>query len=217
MELRSGDDVATLLRPSGTPNWGIVIAHGGSDDGRHYFLDEAELYASRGAAVVLPVTRFPGHGDPAEVEASIQRSVRTHRWALDVLADEGAPRLGFYGHSAGAFLGTQLVVADDRVEALVLAGYGSGTGVRLAALDPVSPAYLEFLERYDPRHHLPRRHPCRVFVQHGRHDVPVPIAEGRAMHAAAGEDARWAEYDCDHGMITVDPAARRDRLEFFGL
>jgi pimeloyl-ACP methyl ester carboxylesterase len=215
VELRSGDDVATLIRPAGTPVCGVVIAHGGSDDGRRFFLDEAASFASRGAAVVLPVMRFPGHGDWAETEASIQRSVRTYRWALDVLTAQGAPRLGFYGHSGGAFLGILLAVADDRLEALVLAGFGSGTLTRVAAMDPVSPEYLECLDRYDPRHQLPRRHPTRVLIQHGRQDEQVPIAEGRAMHAAAGGDAVWAEYDGRHTID--DPAAYRDRLAFFGL
>jgi len=217
VELRSGDDVATLVRPKGSPVCGVVIAHGGSDDGRRFFLDEAMSFAARGAAVVLPVMRFPGHGDWATTEASIHRTVRTYRWALDVLTAEGAPRLGFYGHSGGAFLGILLAVADDRLEALVLAGFGSGTLTRVAARDPVTPEYLERLDRYDPRHQLPRRHPTRVLVQHGRQDEQVPIAEGRAMHAAVAEDddVVWAEYDGRHTID--DPAAHRDRLAFFGL
>jgi hypothetical protein len=216
MELSSGEDVATLVRPAGAPVCGVVIAHGGSDDGRRFFLDEAASFAARGAAVVLPVMRFPGHGDWAATEASIHRTVRTYRWALDVLEAEGAPRLGFYGHSGGAFLGILLAVADDRLEALVLAGFGSGTLTRVAAMDGVSSEYLVRLDRYDPRHQLPRRHPTRVLMQHGRQDEQVPIAEGHAMYAAAGgEDVVWAEYDGRHTID--DPAAYRDRLQFFGL
>ena len=215
-ELRSGEDVATLVRPAGSPVCGVVIAHGGSDDGRRFFLDEAASFAARGAAVVLPVMRFEGHGDWDVTEAAIRRTVRTYRWALDVLEAEGAPRLGFYGHSGGAFLGILLAVADDRLEALVLAGFGSGTLTRVAAMDAVSPGYLARLDRYDPRHQLPRRHATRVLVQHGRQDEQVPIAEGRAMYAAAGgTDVVWAEYEGRHTID--DPAAYRDRLEFFGL
>jgi pimeloyl-ACP methyl ester carboxylesterase len=193
-----------------------VIAHGGSDDGRRFFLDEAASFASRGAVVVLPVMRFPGHGDWARTEGSIQRSVRTYRWALDVLTAQGAPRLAFYGHSGGAFFGTLVAAADDRLEALVLAGFGSGTLTRIAARDRVTPEYLDRLDRYDPRHQLPRRGATRVLIQHGRQDEQVPIAEGRAMYAAAGgDDVVWAEYDGRHTID--DPAAYRDRLAFLGL
>jgi pimeloyl-ACP methyl ester carboxylesterase len=216
VELRSGEHVGTLVRPAGAPVCGVVIAHGGSDDGRRFFLDEAASFAARGAAVLLPVMRFPGHADWAATEASIHRTIRTYRWALDVLDAEGAPRLGFYGHSGGAFLGILLAVADDRLDALVLAGFGSGTLTRVAAMDPVSPEYLARLDRYDPRHQLPRRHPVRVLMQHGRQDEQVPIDEGRAMYAAAGgDDVVWAEYDGRHTID--DPAAYRDRLTFFGL
>lgn len=120
--------------------------------------------------------RFPGHGDWAATEASIHRTIRTYRWALDVLTAEDAPRLGFYGHSGGAFLGILLSVADDRLEALVLAGFGAGTLTRVAALDGVGPEYLARLARYDPRHQLPRRHAARVLVQHGRHTIDDPAA-----------------------------------------
>jgi pimeloyl-ACP methyl ester carboxylesterase len=218
VELRSGGNTATLIRPAGTSVCGVVIAHGGSDDGRRFFLDEAMSFASRGAVVVLPVMRFPGHGDRSATEASIQRTVRAYQWALDVLEAEGSPRLGFYGHSGGAFLGILLAVADDRLEALVLAGFGSGTLTRVAAMNSVSPEYLEYLDQYDPRHQLPRRHRMRVLIQHGRQDEQVPIAEGRAMHAAASgdvDDVVWAEYDGRHTID--DPAAYRDRLAFFGL
>jgi pimeloyl-ACP methyl ester carboxylesterase len=217
VEVSSGDDIATLVRPTGAPVCGVVIAHGGSDDGRRFFLDEAASFASRGAAVALPVMRFPGHGDWVRTEASIHRTIRTYRWALDLLVAEGAPRLGFYGHSGGAFLGILLAVADDRLEALALAGFGSGTLTRVAAMDAVGPDYLERLDRYDPRYQLPRRHPRRVLIQHGRQDEQVPIDEGRAMHAAVAgdEDVIWAEYEGRHTID--DPAAHRDRLAFFGL
>jgi pimeloyl-ACP methyl ester carboxylesterase len=215
VEVRSGEHVATLVRPAGDPVCGVVIAHGGSDDGRRFFLDEAASFAARGAAVALPVMRFAGHGDWAVTEAEIDRTIRCYRWALDVLAAEGAPRLGFYGHSGGGFLGTLLAVADERVEALVIAGFGSGTLTRTAAA--AGPEYLARLEPHDPRHVLPRLRGTRVLVQHGRQDEQVPVEEGRAMYAAVAGDDRfvWAEYDGRHTID--DPAAYRDRLAFFGL
>lgn len=188
---------------------GVVMAHGGQDDGRRFFLREAETIVARGFAVLLPVTRLPDHGDIAASVAAIERSVRTYRWALDVLS-EHTGRFGFFGHSAGAFLGTLLTAADARVSRYVLTGYGCGTLVRLAAPQPE--AYLSALERFDPRHHLPRRHPARVLVQYGRHDDMVLRTEARALLEAVGPDGEWAEYDCGHAVDA--PPALVDRLEF---
>ncbi len=210
-ELRDGEHVGTLIHPAGTPAAGLVIAHGGTDDGRRFFVPEAQEYAARGLAVLLTVTRLPPeHGDIDAVRAAIARSVRTYRWALDVLSAHTS-RLGFYGHSNGAFLGTHLSVADPRVSRYVLAGFGCGTLVRLAAPQPAE--YLAALARLDPRHHLAGRHPSRVFVQCGRHDDAVRPDEARALHEAAGPDAEWAEYDCGHAIDA--PEAHRDRLAFF--
>ena len=209
MELREGEHVGTLLTPPGTVRGGVVIAHGGQDDGRRFFLAEAGSFAVHGFAVLLPVTRLPDHGDIDASTTAIERSVRTYRWALDVLSVH-TDRLGFFGHSAGAFLGTVLVAADPRVSRYVLAGYGSGTLVRLASPQPE--AYLTALERFDPRHSFARGHPARVLVQYGRHDDQVLRAEAEALHAAAGPDAEWAEYDCGHAVDSPD--ARADRLAF---
>ena len=92
----------------------------------------------------------------------------------------------------------------------VLAGYGSGTLTRLASPQPE--AYLVAIERFDPRHSFARGHPARVLVQHGRQDDVIRRDEALALHAAAGPDAEWAEYDCGHSVDS--PAARADRLSF---
>jgi dipeptidyl aminopeptidase/acylaminoacyl peptidase len=45
----------TLSQPQERPPAaGLVIAHGGSDDGRHLFRDEAQQLARAGLAVALP-------------------------------------------------------------------------------------------------------------------------------------------------------------------
>lgn len=204
---------ATVVRPSSTPKGGVVVAHGGSDDGRRYFVDEAAALAERGLLVVLPATKLPEHGDIAVSSAAIERAVATYRHALDVLGEHAA---GFFGHSAGAFLGALLAAADPRPKRMVLGAYGSGTVVRIAGADLAgadgAPEYLAALERFDPRHHLPG-HGERIFVQHGLRDETVPVAEGRLLYEAAGPGARWAEYDCDHDVVTHLPA-RMDRLAY---
>jgi pimeloyl-ACP methyl ester carboxylesterase len=204
---------ATLVRPAGVPVGGVIVAHGGSADGRRFFLDEAAELAEGGLLVVLPATSLPDHGDITVTTAAINRAVGTYRHALDLL-DEQLPddrASGFFGHSAGAFLGTLLAATDPRPRRLVLAGYGCGALVRLAAQDVVDAGYLAALERFDPRNHL-AGHGERVFVQHGREDTTVFMEEARRLYEAAGPGARWAEYDCGHAIDI--PAARRDRLAY---
>ncbi|MGI8589775.1 MAG: hypothetical protein ACR2M5_02115 [Nakamurella sp.] len=60
-DIRPGvSGVATVVDAGRTAGPGVVLAHGGSDDGRRFLLTEAEQLARQGATVVLPTTRFPG-------------------------------------------------------------------------------------------------------------------------------------------------------------
>jgi len=109
---------------------------------------------------------------------------------------------------------------DRRLTAVVLAGTGSGTTVRIAGADlrranhPDVETYLAFLDRFDTRHHVGR---CtgRLLIQHGTRDDTVTTEEAMRMRAAAGPSARWSVYDHGHGL--EHPPARRDRREFFGV
>ena len=50
---------ATVVSPLAAQiSRGVVLAHGGADDGRRFFLSEAAALAAGGALVVLPVTRM---------------------------------------------------------------------------------------------------------------------------------------------------------------
>ena len=96
---------ATVVTPmSGRLTRGVVLAHGGSDDGRRFFLSEAAALAAHGAAVILPVTRTRLNAGVDVFAADPRDAVLTERAALDVLLEVGAPAQGqcFLGHSAGA-------------------------------------------------------------------------------------------------------------------
>ncbi len=86
---------------------GVVLAHGGSDDGRRFFLTEAAALAARGAAVILPVTRIRQNDGVDAFAAEVRNAVLTERAALDVLVEAGAPpgALSFLGHSGGGASG----------------------------------------------------------------------------------------------------------------
>jgi hypothetical protein len=210
--------LATLVRPAVPAVGGVTIAHGGTDDGRRFFLDEARELAAGGLAVLLPVTRLPRHGDIEASETALDRAVAGFRRGLDVLAEQAdVERLCFFGHSGGAAIGAQLSAVEPRLEGLVLAGIGAGTVSRHARADlvrdghPDLEPYLDFLDRYDPRHHL-GRYTGRLLIQYGRQDDAVTMAEALDLRAVAGPAAQWAVYDDGHG-LTVAPA-RRDRARF---
>ncbi|OLF05667.1 alpha/beta hydrolase family protein [Actinophytocola xanthii] len=210
--------VATLVRPAVPAVGGVVIAHGGTDDGRRFFVEEARELAAAGLAVLLPAIRLPRHGDIEASGTAVNRALTGCRRGLDLLTEQtGVERLCYFGHSGGAALGAQLGAVEPRLEGLVLAGIGAGTVVRHARADllrdghPDPEPYLEFLDRLDPRHHV-SRYTGRLFIQYGRRDDAVTMAEALALRAVAGPTTEWAVYDDGHGLAV--PPARRDRARF---
>jgi hypothetical protein len=152
-----GRCLATLVTPRRPTGTGVVIAHGGTGDGRRFFLTEALALAGLGMTVLLPVTELPRHGDIEATGRAIRRHVRAHRRSVDVLetVTEGRGLLHFYGHSGGGSQGALLSAVEPRIAAFAITSIGSGTIVRLAAaeLPPGTEAtdrYLRFLEQFDP-------------------------------------------------------------------
>jgi len=198
---------------------GLVLAHGGEADGRHYFIDEATDLARFGATVVVPSCGLPFVGDLARDEATIERALTVQRRALDLLAERGATRLGFFGHSAGGLQGAVLAATEPRLQAIAIAAIGTGIAQRAAEwfehLSPSRTAYLAAVERWEAARLLARPGKRRLLVQAARFDDNVPLEAARDAYESAAEPKEWREYDCDHGAVVVHPAARADRFEFF--
>jgi pimeloyl-ACP methyl ester carboxylesterase len=198
---------------------GLVLAHGGEGDGRHYFVDEARELAAHGATVVVPSCGIPIVGDLVRDEAAIERAVAVQRRALDLLAHRGATRLGFFGHSAGGLQGAILAASEPRLQAIAIAAIGSGLVARVATwfeqLSPSRAKYLEAVERWEAARLLARPGKRRLLVQAARLDDNVPLEAARDAYESAAGPKEWREYDCDHGAVVVHPAARADRLDFF--
>ncbi|SCL41687.1 Alpha/beta hydrolase family protein [Micromonospora pallida] len=214
--------VASLVSRPGVRGPGIVISHGGSADGRHYFVPEAIALAELGFTVLLTASFFPRHGDITASTDATRANIRTQRRGLDVLVEwAGADpaRLGFFGHSSGAFQGAWLSAVEPRLTGLVLVSGGAGTLVRVAESDLTESEktgpYLTYLHRFDPAHFVAVAGRRRLLFQHGSKDPVIPRAEARRLYEAAAPPRRWLEYPCDHGMTAVHPQARRDRAEFF--
>ncbi len=213
--------IATVVSPVfETVTRGVVLAHGGSDDGRRFFESEAAALAAQGAAVILPVTRIRRNDGVAAFAAEVRDAVLTERAALDVLVEVGAPpgALSFLGHSGGGALGGILCAVEPRLARIAIFGYGAGPLVRsITALGlsrgrGVTEDLAAVADWFDLAHFVGVERRAQLLVQHGRADQSVPIAAGRTLFDAAAPPKRWAEYDWDHG-LDADPRARKDRAE----
>ena len=174
---------------------GVVVAHGGRAPGSHIFRPEVEELERRGHLVIATDVHMPeGEDEKAELQ-SFDAAVEVQREAVDELVRRGATRIGFYGHSLGGARGAALSARDERVEALVVAGMGTG-----------------FPVPWDPVQFVRRPGPARLFQQGVRGEV-IPYASARALYEAAAEPKEWREYDCDHG-VDGHPQARLDRYAF---
>jgi hypothetical protein len=213
---------ATLVVPSRPNGTAVVLAHGGTADGRHFFLSEATDLANRGMTALLTAYSLPDeHGDQRATADAIRTAVLTQRRALDVLTtwvDPPLDRLCYFGHSNGAFMGCLLSAAEPRLHALALASFGTGTLHRLAAesmpQEPTSDAYLKSLGRFDPAPYVAVPGRRRLLFQHGRDDPKVLRSEALALFDAAAEPREYREYATDHD-TTTPSEARADRLRFF--
>ena len=196
---------------------GVLLAHGGFEGGKHLFLDQALELGARGFVALVADTTFPRSGDAQVVESARRAAVLTHRRSLDVLNTVyDVSRAGFFGHSRGGFEGAILSAVEPRLDAIVLAAIGSPSRERrdAARRDARLAEYFEALFSVDTATYVAAPGKRRLFVQHGRDDTTVSVAEGWAMFQAAAEPKRWKEYECGHE-VDGFPPARRDRISFF--
>jgi hypothetical protein len=218
-----GRALATLIvaaRPSRTA---VILAHGGMDDGRHFFRPEAtRLVRNFGMTALLPATRFPPHGDRRASHDAIRASVVIHRRGLDLLSTwvpATLDRFCFFGHSGGAFQGAYLSGVEPRLHALALASAGSGSIARLASADlpansPATDEYLTFLRSVDTAPYVARAGTRRLLFQHGRDDHVILRSEALRLYEAAAPPRLWREYPCGHD-TAAQPQTEADRARFF--
>jgi pimeloyl-ACP methyl ester carboxylesterase len=200
------------LLAGGPSDTGVVIAHGGRGPGKHFFRDEVVALAERGHVVLAPDTRMPPRGDPEAELRGFEAVLEIHRQALDVLAERGARRFAFYGHSNGGIQGAALAAREPRLAALVIAAMGTGLVEYARRAGEFDPAYLAAVDRCDPIHFVATPGHARLF-QYGVRDAVIDRSSAYALYEAAAEPKVWREYDCDHG-VDADPLARLDRYAF---
>ncbi|GAA3454893.1 hypothetical protein [Dactylosporangium matsuzakiense] len=214
-----GRCLASLLVPDEPGDAAVIISHGGTADGRRFFMEEARDLARRGVTVLLPVSEFPEHGDAQASEAAVRRTVIAHRRGLDVLtavAAEPPRRLYYFGHSGGSVAGAILSAVEPRLTGVVIAGLGDGTVLRHAAAGlPPGPAtedYLHRLRRFEPVGYVSVPGPRRLLFQYGTRNDAVLRSEAVALYEAAAAPKEWREYDCGHDTDNADARADRARL-----
>jgi hypothetical protein len=213
-----GRCLATLFVPDEPGDAAAVISHGGSADGRRFFMQEAWDLARLGVTVLLPVSDFPRHGDPQASELATRRAVIAHRRGLDLLTAVARPRrLYYFGHSGGSVAGGILSAVEPRLTGVVIAGLGDGTVTRVAeaGLPPgaATEHYLRLLRRFEPVAYVAVPGPRRLLFQYGRRDDTVLRSEALALYEAAAGPKEWREYDCGHD--TDNAAARADRARLY--
>jgi len=216
------EGTATMVLPVSKPAMrGVVLAHGGSDDGRRFFLSEAAALAAQGAAVILPVMRIRQDEGVDAFAADVRIAVLIECAALDVLVEVGAPpgALSFLGHSAGGALGAILSAVEPRLARIVIFANGAGPLARSAMASgfsrgaEVTEDLAAVADWFDLAHFVGVDRCAQLLIQQGRADQTVPMAAGRALFDAAAQPKLWAEYDWDHG-LDADPQARGDRADF---
>lgn len=215
----TGGDASAFLTeptaPSDAPRRGVVVAHGGSGPGKHFFLDEAIELSRRGMIVLGADTSMPPLGDAAADEAAMVAAVLVQRRGFDVLESARAVvSFGFFGHSFGGNQGAMLSAVEPRLDAIVIAAMGAGAADWVRRQGFSDENYLAASDRFDPIHFVATPSHGHLLFQHGTQDGSVSLDSGRTLFEAATEPKTWREYDCGHGVDGHEPA-RSDRFAFF--
>jgi dienelactone hydrolase len=201
---------------------GILFMHPGGLD-RYAFLDEAMVFAQRGAVTLLldaPYARLPQRPifsfSEQDRDDFIQNVVDLRR-GVDLLIEQleiEVQRIGYVGFSYGATVGAMLAGVEKRIKAYVLWGgaahltdflRGRGKTIPPAELE----AYLEIMTALDSIQHISHAAPSALFFQNGRRDKNVPEQEAIALHRAANEPKQVAWYNAGHAL---NARAHRERF-----
>ena len=183
-----------------------------------------DLPYRRDLARLLPAPLFDKH-DQLEVIQAVQDIRR----AIDVLVAHpqvDAKRIGVVGFSYGGALAILAAVADPRIAAVSLMAPSSGlaswmrhtTDTHIAKLAfhelPAADqaAWLQLMDTVDAGdwlRRLPRALP--IFIQAGRTDQALPLADLNRLIDAAGSRASVKWYDSGHALV---PSSQLDQAAF---
>jgi len=183
---------------------------------RSQFAPEAARLAEHGIASIMwdsNMTRFNRAGvdlqDPVYASETFEKlmlqDVVDARKLLDIVEQRpelDSSRIGLVGVDYGATLGTILGVADDRIQAFVLATPFAEQS-RYLAQQLVPPesvdGFVKDLSRYDSVNLIGSVHKP-ILIQNARRDSMIKDEEyDRLDDAADGAEVKW--YDADHSLV----------------
>jgi uncharacterized protein len=220
-EFAAEDGVA--LRGWFAPAWdpprrlAVLVAHGNGGS----VADRAPLLrALPRLGLDVLVFDYRGYGKSADVAPTEDGLYRDGRAALAWLRQRtGLPtqRLVLYGESLGTGVAVELAheLLPDSPAALVLQSPFTSLPDAAATHYPFLPVRLLLRDRYDNLAKLPALR-APLLVLHGTRDAIVPVAEGRALCAAASGPKRFVEVPKrDHNDLWADERARTEDIRSF--
>jgi cephalosporin-C deacetylase-like acetyl esterase len=193
----------------------VLFAHA-YGSARSQFAPEADRLADRGIASIMwdsNMTRFNRAGvdlqDPVYASETFEKlmlqDVVDARRLLDIVEQRpelDSSRIGFVGVDYGAMLGTIVGVADDRIQAFVLAtSFAEASRYFAKQLVPPESAdsFHKDLSRYDPIN-LVGSVNKPMLIQNARRDSLIePEEYDKLDDAAKGAEVKW--YDADHPLV----------------
>lgn len=175
------DSVAARWLPHPSARYTLLYSHGNAEDIGHL---EPLLERLRASGFSVLAYDYRGYGlstprRPGE-HSAYQDQEAVYRHLIGAL---GVPpeRVILHGRSLGGGVASELAARCPAAGLVLESTFTS-------ALRVVAPPVLPF-DRFATLRRLPRI-PAPVLVIHGEDDQVIPIAHGRALHAAAGPGAR---------------------------
>jgi fermentation-respiration switch protein FrsA (DUF1100 family) len=214
-----GVALAGWFAPAWDPRRGlaVLVAHGNGGnvaDRAHLLRDLPRL------GLDVLVFDYRGYGKSADVGPTEDGLYRDGRAALAWLRERtGLPasRVVLFGESLGSGVAVELAheLLPDAPAALVLQSPFTSLADAAASHYPLLPVRLLLRDRYENLAKLPALR-APLLVLHGTRDSIVPLAEGRALYAAATGRKRLVEVPGrDHNDLWVDDQARTADLKAF--
>ena len=196
----------------------VLVQHGyGDSKDVDYVQLPAALLAGQGFVAMAIDAQYHGErarpgrtqelfnvGSLSMRDAFVQ-TVIDQRRAVDLLA--GRPevdpeRIGYWGASMGAFLGSVLGGVEPRIKSVVLVVGGGGFRQRLG--DKITPEQETTIAIVEPANWVGLISPRPLLMLNGRKDVLVRPEMTKVLFAAAREPKRLVWYDSGHHDIPVD-------------
>ncbi len=209
---QSGGETAAayLALPEGEGPFPVVVYAPGRNTMAMDQSGYAVVLAKKGYAGLLieePTVNFTSFDAPTDIAAYILCATQERR-ALDLLEtmpEIDAKRIGFFGWSNGAFLGTLLAGLEDRIKAYVFLGTGGTTtyspeekesmGVPTGAKFARWAAQVSVIDNFA---YVGHNKGAKMLFINGKDDYG-PMHDAKALLAVAPKGARWHVCVGGHG------------------